>query len=141
MLSFLTCVGTCEPRRLRCRQIKKQMRCSGGIEYQSISQNSPVHSMFKLVLLYKTQVLSYVKSRTLGLQFAYTDALQKTNHLQTRFSHEIKLAEEIAFLNFNVAILCVSKNIAILDCRHRKLMCKCYRALRRFVHRAVPAKT
>ena len=57
-----------------------------------------------------------------------------------RFLHQIDLSKETAFLEFNLAPLCVRRDIAILGCIHRASMCHGPPALLRFFRRAVAAR-
>ena len=98
------------------------------------------YSTLELVLLYKSHVLSYIEYRTPGIHFASTSVLQELDDVQKRFLHQIDLSEETAFLEFNLAPLCVRRDIAILGCIHRASLCQGPPALWRFFRRATATR-
>ena len=94
------------------------------------------YSTLDLVMMYKSHVLSYIEYRTPGIHFACTSVLQDIDDVQKRFLHQIELSEEIAFLEYNLAPLCVRRDIAILGCIHRAAMHQGPPALWKFFRRA-----
>ena len=75
--------------------------------------------MSDLLLLYKSQVLSYLEYHTAGLHFASTSVLNEIDDVQSRFLRQLEVSEESAFAHFNLVPLNVSRDISILGIIHR----------------------
>ena len=70
-------------------------------------------------MLYKSHVLSFVEYRTPGVHFASTSVLNEIDDVQVRFVRQLGLSEEGAFMHFNLAPLCVRRDIGMLGLIHR----------------------
>ena len=75
-----------------------------------------------VVMLFKSHVLSYIEYRTAGVHFASTSVLNELDDVQTRFVRQLGLDEISAFMSFNLAPLCVRRDIAILGVIHRAVL-------------------
>lgn len=80
------------------------------------------HSTADLILLYKSQVLSYVEYRTPGIYHACSTLLDKLDRQQRRFLRELGLTEEEALLEHNLAPLHSRRDIAMLGLIHRTVL-------------------
>ena len=77
------------------------------------------YTVLDLVGLYKSHVLSYIEYRTAGVHFASTSVLNGLDDVQRNFLRQLDLNEIDAFMSFNVAPLCVRRDIAVLGVIHR----------------------
>jgi hypothetical protein len=77
------------------------------------------YTVLDLVVLYKSHVLSYIEYRTAGVHFASTSVLNGLDDVQRNFLRQLDLNEIDAFMSFNVAPLCVRRDIAVLGVIHR----------------------
>ena len=93
-----------------------------------------------LVMLFKSHVLSFIKYRTPGIHFASTSVLNCVDDVQTGFLRQLELDEESAFISFNVAPLCVRRDIAILGVIHRAVLHKGPPQLWKFFRRSFEAR-
>ena len=82
------------------------------------------YSTVDLVMLYKSHVLSFIEYRTAGIHFASTSVLNCIDDVQSRFVRQLGLDETTAFMRFNLAPLCVRRDIAILGVIHRAVLCE-----------------
>ena len=81
------------------------------------------YSVVDLVMLFKSHVLSFIEYRTPGVHFASSSVLLELDDVQSRFLRQIDLSEESALMTFNLAPLCVRRDISILGVIHRAAMC------------------
>ena len=103
-----------------------------------------------MIMLYKSNILCYIEYRTAGIHFACTSVLAEVDDVQSRFITQLELSEEAAFMHFNMALLCVRRDISILGVIHRAALrkgppellkffrreeCHSYRRSVRFSHR------
>ena len=72
-----------------------------------------------LVMLHKSHILSFVEYRTPGVYHASTSVLAELDRVQEQFVRQLDLSEEDAFMHFNLAPLCVRRDVAILGFIHR----------------------
>ena len=71
------------------------------------------------MLLYKSQVLSYIESGTPGYYHTALSVIRLLDRVQERFLRKLQLSEEDALLYFNLAPLCSRRDIAMLGLLHR----------------------
>ena len=81
-------------------------------------------SLPELLQHYKSQVLSFIEYRTPALTHASTTVLAPLDAVQNRFLHELGFSLEKKLLDFNLAPLCVRRDIANLGIIHRSLLGK-----------------
>ncbi len=80
------------------------------------------YNVVDLVMLFKSHVLSFIEYRTAGVHFASSSVLNELDDVQTRFLRQIELSDEAALMSFNLAPLCVRRDIGILGVIHRAAM-------------------
>ena len=72
-----------------------------------------------LILLYKSHLLSYLEYRTPAIYHATRNVLEKLDAVQTRFLRSVGVDDATALLEFNLAPLCMRRDIAMLGMLHR----------------------
>ena len=77
-----------------------------------------------LVMLYKSHILSFIEYRTAGIYHASTTVLSELDNVQARFRQQLGLSDVDAFMRFNLAPLCVRRDIAMLGVIHRAALLK-----------------
>ena len=80
------------------------------------------YSESELMLLYKSQVLSYVEYRTPAIYHACSTLLSRLDRQQRRFLRELDISEEEALLTHNLAPLNSRRDIAMLGVIHRTVL-------------------
>ena len=95
------------------------------------------YSTVDLVMLYKSHVLSFIEYRTAGIHFASTSVLNSVDDVQSRFVSQVGLDETNAFMLFNLAPLCVRRDIAMLGVIHRAVLLQGPAQLWKFFRRDV----
>jgi len=88
-------------------------------------------------MLYKSHVLSFIEYRTAGIHFASTSVLNSVDDVQSRFVSQVGLDETNAFMLFNLAPLCVRRDIAMLGVIHRAVLLQGPAQLWKFFRRDV----
>ena len=73
----------------------------------------------ELVGLYKAHLLSYIEYRTPAVYHALRKDLDKLDNIQTGFLRNIGVDEVEALIHFNLAPLCMRRDIAMLGVLHR----------------------
>ena len=73
----------------------------------------------ELVLQFKSHILGVVECRTSGLYHAATSVLQPVDSLYDSFVREVGLTAEEAFLHYNLAPLCLRRDVAMLGLLHK----------------------
>ena len=68
---------------------------------------------------FKTHVLSILESNIGGIYHATSSVLQPLDNVQTKFINNLHMTECEAFLNFNLAPLCLRRDIAMLGFIHK----------------------
>ena len=77
------------------------------------------YSTAELVMQFKAHLLGVVESRTAGLYHAATSVLAPLDNLYNRFVREVGLNAEQAFLQYNLAPLCLRRDVAMLGLLHK----------------------
>ena len=75
-----------------------------------------------LVMLFKSQVLSYLESGIVAFFHAPISTMKSVDRIYYRFLREIGISEIDAFLRFNLAPLQVRRQIAALGTIHRRVL-------------------
>ena len=78
----------------------------------------------ELVMLYKTQMLSFLEYRTPALYHATRDVLERLDNVQSRFLRDAGIDDTAALLEFNLAPLETRRDIAMLGVIHRTVLGK-----------------
>jgi hypothetical protein len=78
----------------------------------------------ELVMLYKTNLLSYLEYRTPAIYHATRDHLSRLDRVQTKFLQDVGINEVEALMEFNLAPLAVRRDIAMLGLIHRAALGK-----------------
>jgi hypothetical protein len=76
----------------------------------------------ELVVLYKTQLLSYLEYRTPALYHATRDILERLDNVQSRFLRDAGIDDVTALMEFNLAPLATRRDIAMLGVIHRTII-------------------
>ena len=71
------------------------------------------------MLLYKSQSLSFIESKTLGIYHASSTAQGTLGAVQNRFLREVGLSPADAVHEFNLAPLSARRDVAMLGLIHR----------------------
>lgn len=82
------------------------------------------YSITDLVMLYKSHILSLIEYRTPGVHFASSSVLTELDNVQARFLSQLGLNAEDALMWFNLAPLCVRRDVAVLGIIHRAALRK-----------------
>ena len=72
--------------------------------------------------MFKTHLWSLIGTNTPAIYHAAVSTLKPMDNLQNSYVHELGMSLEAAFLEYNVAPLCLRRDIAMLDCYSRLLM-------------------
>ena len=72
-----------------------------------------------LVIQYKQQVMSCIEYRTGAIYHATTSILMRLDRTQDSFLRELGISKEAALFDFNLAPLCMRRDIALLGLLHR----------------------
>ena len=57
---------------------------------------------------------------------AFESSVKEIDHLQSGFIRDIRITEEMAFLEFNFATLCLRRDIGILGFLHKRVLGECH---------------
>ncbi len=90
-----------------------------GWKVRSILRCRKFYSTPELMKLYKSQVLSFIESRTAAIHHAAPSVLDAIDRVQRRFLREIGLTELEALEQYRLAPLPVRRDIAMLGLLHR----------------------
>ncbi|CAE8622387.1 unnamed protein product [Polarella glacialis] len=85
-----------------------------GPKLTALLRTKPYYSTCDMMQAYKSHVLCLLEGATGAVYHASATVLARLDHLQGRFLRELNLAEEDAFLNFNLAPLSLRRDIAML---------------------------
>ncbi len=105
--------------QLTMRSAAQEVAREAGWKVRSILRCRRFYSTPQLVKLYKTQVLSYIESRTAALHHAAPSVLDAIDRVQRRFLREVGLTELDALQQYRLAPLPVRRDIAMLGMIHR----------------------
>jgi hypothetical protein len=78
----------------------------------------------ELVMLYKSQLLSFLEYRTPALYHATRNVLERLDNVQSRFLRDAGIDDTVALLEFNLAPLATRRDIAMLGVIHRAVLGK-----------------
>ena len=78
----------------------------------------------ELVILYKTNLLSYLEHRTPALYHARREMLVRLDQVQTRFLRDVGITALEALMEFNLAPLDTRRDISMLGLIHRTILGK-----------------
>ena len=95
--------------------------CQAGWKLRTLLRSRRFFSLPELLQHYKSQVLSFIEYRTPALTHASTTVLAPLDAAQNIFLHELGISLEKGLLDFNLAPLCVRRDIANLGIIHRSL--------------------
>ena len=91
---------------------------------QALMRSRQFFDISAIIMQYKTHILSIVESNTGGIYHATTTTLKPLDRIQTTFVHGLNLEVSEAFLRYNLAPLCLRRDIAMMGFLH-KCSCKC----------------
>ena len=89
----------------------------------------------ELVVLYKSQLLSYIEYRTAAIYHALREILARLDNIQTKFLQDAGVTAEEALMEFNLAPLAMRRDIAMLGLIHRAALGKGPPQLRQLIKR------
>ena len=90
-----------------------------GWRLRSLLRSQRYFNTSRMVLLYKSLVLSYIESVTPAIYHAADSVLAKVDRVQERLLERLHLSQKEAFSQFNLAPLRVRRDIAMLGLLHR----------------------
>ena len=105
--------------QLTMRSAAKEISKEAGWKVKSLLRCRKFYTQSELVKLYKTQVLSYIESKTAAIHHAAPSVLDTIDRVQRRFLREIGLSEIDALLRYRLAPLSARRDIAMLGLLHR----------------------
>ena len=80
---------------------------------------APYYSKGRMLMLYKSQVLSYLEMFTPAIHHANEYSLSSIDGVQLAFLEELDVPQDVAFLEFNLAPLASRRDIAMLGMLHK----------------------
>ena len=81
-----------------------------------------LYSVRDMILLWKSDVLSYIEYRTPAIYHASCSVLKPLDETQDRYLREIGLSDVDAFVHFRLAPLSCRRDIALLGVIHRAVL-------------------
>ncbi len=105
--------------QLTMRDAAQEVAREAGWKVRSILRCRRFYSTPELVKLYKSQVLSFIESRTAALHHAAPSVLDVIDRVQRRFLREVGLTELEALERYRLAPLPIRRDIAMLGLIHR----------------------
>ena len=91
------------------------------------------YSVPELITQFKTHIWGVMEVNIGAYFHAATSLLEKLDHAQNRFLHELGISAEQAFLEFNFAPPRLRRNIAVLGLLHKRVLGKCHPAYERLL--------
>ena len=105
--------------QLTMRAAAQEIAREAGWKVRSLLRCRRFYTTPELVKLYKSQVLSYIESRTAAIHHAAPSVLDAVDRVQRRFLREIGLTELEALEKFRLAPLPARRDMAMLGLIHR----------------------
>ena len=112
-------LGVLFDTQLTMRSAAHEVAREAGWKTRSLLRCRKFYSQPEMVKLYKSQVLSFIESRTAALHHAAPSVLDVVDRVQRRFLREIGLTEVEAMLKYRLAPLPARRDIAMLGLLHR----------------------
>jgi hypothetical protein len=103
---------------------------------QTILRTRRYYNDAELVGLYKAHLLSFLEYRTAAVYHARRDVLEKLDRVQDRFLRDCGIDEQSALFNFNLAPLCVRRDISMLGLIHKSVLGQGSQELKKHFKRA-----
>ena len=98
-----------------CRNIAVE----AGWRLKALLRTRRFHSSAALVPLYKSQILSFIESRTIGIHHAAPSALKCIDRIQERFLRAIGISSQETIVEYRLAPLSCRRVVAILGFSYR----------------------
>ena len=114
-----TILGTEFDVGLRMHDAAHKVSTEAGWRLKTLLRTRRHHTVKEMVTLYKSQVMAYVESRTVGLHHACPTTLLCVDRVQRRFLREIGITEQQALADWNLAPLPSRRAIAMLGLLYR----------------------
>jgi hypothetical protein len=92
----------------------RKIAIEAGWRLRSLFRSQRFFSSGKLMLLYKSLVLSYIESFTPAIYHAASSVIERIDRIQDRFLRRINLSQLEALQKYNLAPLLVRRDIAML---------------------------
>ena len=125
-------LGILFDRKLRMEACVLDLCNEASWKISTILRARRYHSAEELILLYKSQVLSFIEYRTPAIYHACDTVLERVDRLQKRFLREIGMTAERALVQFSLAPLSARRDMAMLGLIHRTVLGKGPSHFRRF---------
>ena len=74
----------------------------------------PFYQISDIIRQYKTHLLPLLESITAAVYHASNTQLRKLDNLQRSFAHHLNISDETLFLNYNLAPLCLRRDVAMV---------------------------
>ena len=97
----------------------RNLAVESGWRLKSLLRTRRFHNTAKLFWLCKSQILSFIESRTAGLHHAAPSVLASVDRIQRRFLSEIGMSNLEALENWRLAPLACRRSIAMLGLLYR----------------------
>ena len=91
-------------------------------KFHAILRTRKFNNGEQLVLLYKSQLLSFIEYRTVAIYHACDSALEALDHVQDKLLVAVGASQVEALLAFNLAPLAARRDMALLGLIHRKIL-------------------
>ena len=112
-------LGTWFDTKLAMHTAVQKLVAVCGPKLTALLRTRGFYSTAELVAQFKAHLLGVVESRTAGLYHAATTVLAPLDNLYSRFLREVGLSAEQAFLQHNLAPLCLRRDVAMLGLLHK----------------------
>jgi hypothetical protein len=105
--------------RLLMHSAVRTIAVEAGWRLRSLFRSQRFFSSGKLMLLYKSLVLSYIESFTPAIYHTASSVIERIDRIQDRFLRRINLSQIDALLQYSLAPLPVRRDIAMLGILHK----------------------
>ena len=109
-----------------------ELLCRVRPKVKSLVRTRRLYNHKDMLRLFKTHIWNYLEYHNGVIQHAAASQLERLEDLQRGFLEEIHLTEQVAFLDYNFAPLCLRRDIGLLGFLHKRVLGKCHIAIIRF---------
>ena len=95
---------------------------AAGWKLRTLIKTKRYYSDAELVTLYKAHLLSFIEYRTPAVYHATRDILDRLDRIQTKFLQDAGVNDVTALMEFNLAPLAASRDMAMLGLIHRTVL-------------------
>ena len=108
--------------QLKMHAAVRELAIQGGWRLKALLRTKRFFSLNQLVMLYKSQVLSYLESGSVAFFHAPATTMNPLDRIQQRFLREIGISTHEAISRFKLFPLLVRRQIAALGTLHRRVL-------------------